>query len=94
MLKDKRVSIRIYMKDDKIDRMYAYSPDDADIIVSSYTNWDELYANREGEYGYTVRIEFTTNKKSGINCMNTYTWYNNRYLGCKRKYIRTNNSNI
>lgn len=93
MLKDKRVSIRIYMKDDRIDRMYAYSRD-ANIIVSTYTNWDELYANREDAYGYTVRIEFITNKESGIKCMNTYKWHNNRYLGCKRKYIRTNNSNI
>lgn len=73
---------------DRIDRsMYSYSPY-ANIIVSSYTNWDELYSNREGAYGYTVRIEFITNKKSGTKCMTTYKWYNNRYLGCKRKYIK------
>ena len=85
MLKDKRVSIRIYMND-RIDRMYSYSPY-ANIIISAYTNWDELYSNREGAYGYTVRIELIANKKSGVKGMNTYKWYNNRYLGCKRKYI-------
>lgn len=63
MLKDKRVSIRIYMNN-RIDRsMYSHSPY-ANIMVSSYTNWDELYSNREGAYGYTVRIEFITNKKA------------------------------
>ena len=87
MLKDKRVSIRIYTND-RIDRSrYSHSPY-ANIIVSSYTNWDALYSNREGVYGYTVRIEFITNKESGIKCMNTYKWHNNRYLGCKRKYIK------
>ena len=85
MLKDKRVSIRIYMND-RIDRMYSYSPY-ANIIISAYTNWDALYSNREGAYGYTVRIELIANKKSGVKCMNTYKWYNNRYLGCKREYI-------
>lgn len=73
---------------DRIDRSMYSNSHYANIIVSSYTNWDALYSNREGAYGYTVRIEFITNEESGIKCMNTYKWHNNRYLGCERKYIK------
>lgn len=90
MLEDKHVGIEIYMIHERIDLMhYNYSPD-ADIIVSTYTEWDKLYPKNNQAIDTIVRVEFISNKTSGIKRTETYKWWNGRYLGRKREYIKSN----
>lgn len=88
MLKDKRVGIEIFMIHERIDLMHYNYNEDADIIVTTYTEWNGLHPKTNEETGTGVRIEFITNKTSGVKRTETYKWFNGRYLGSKREYIK------
>lgn len=91
MLKEKRIGIEMYMIHDEIDITHiSYSPD-ADIMVVAYTEYDESYSKNNQDTGAVVRIEFITNKKSGVKRTETHKWWDERYLGCKREYIKKKN---
>ena len=91
MLKDKRVGIETYMLHDKIDIMHYNYNENADIIVSTHTEWGNLFHKSDQESGTGVHVEFITNETNGIKRTETYKWWNGRYLGRKREYIKKNN---
>ena len=88
MLKDKRVYIRILMTCNRNGIMfYNYSPD-ADIIVSTCSDWEELYPNNESLLDDTaVHIEFIVNKHDGTKYVDIRERHMWRIIGRKREYI-------
>ena len=91
MLKDKRVGIETYMIHERIDLMHYNYNEDADIIVTAHTEWDRLHPVNDQTASTAVHIEFITNKTNGIKRTETYKWWNGRYLGSKREYIKKRN---
>lgn len=91
MLEERQIGIDMYMIHDEIDLMhYSYHPD-ADIIVTTLTECDESCPKNHQDTCTYVRIEFITNKTNGIKRTETYKWWGERYLGCKREYIKKKN---
>ena len=93
MLEDKRVDIEIYMVHDKIDMCHYNYNMDADFIVKTYTDWDELYPSKGPSPNLSdtcLHIEFITNEYSGVKRMEIDKWDRGHYLGHKRKYVKSN----